>query len=330
MKLSISITTYNHEKYIVQAIESVLMQKTNFDYEILIGEDDSEDYTRNIVMEYQDQFPDKFRLFLNERKDVIYIDKSPSGRWNLVNNLRHAKGEYIALLDGDDYWTDPFKLQKQVDFLDSHPECAICFHNVMSIFEDEKHKPLNHCPDNQKMIFTLEHLLRGNFIYTCSVMFRRGLFGEFPQWYYKCKMGDWPLHILNAQHGDIGYIDQIMAAYRVHSTGVWSPKNQIEIKIDSICAANKIRRVLNHNHKKILNDTITQWHKQIMKDIKSLGEKRNFDDAGYYARKSLHKFLNLNEVSKRMLTELFFIGYFPKLTYLVIRRSYRKILSMIC
>ena len=327
--VSVCVQTYQHASYIRDALDSVLMQQTDFDFEILLGEDESTDGTREICIEYDKRYPEKIRLFLNSRKNVVYINGHPTGRWNFLNNLKNARGKYIALLPGDDYWTDPFKLQKQVDFLDSHPECAICFHNVMSVFEDGKHEPLNHCPDNQKMIFSLEHLLRGNFIYTCSVMFRRGLFGEFPQWYYKCKMGDWPLHILNAQHGDIGYIDQIMAVYRIHSTGAWSPKNLIEKKIDSVCAANRIRRVLNHKHKKILNYTTTQWHKQIMNEIKSLGEKRNFDDAGYYARKSFHKFLNLNEVSKRMLTELFFIGYFPRLTYLVIRRIYRKILSMI-
>ena len=330
MKLSVSITTYNHDKYIAQALESVLIQRTKFDYEMIIGEDGSKDNTRKIVQDYQNRFPDKIRLFLNERKNVIYIDGIPTGSWNLVNNLKHAKGEYIALLDGDDYWTNPYKLQKQVDFLDNHPECAICFHNVTVFHEEGEHEPFNHFSDNRKEIFTLKDLLRGNFIHTSSVMFRRGLFGEFPQWYYKCKMGDWPLHILNAQYGDIGYINQVMAAYRVHSMGVWSSKNQIEMKIDSICAANKIRHVLNHKHKKNLNYTITQWYKQIMRDIKFFAEKRDFDDASYYSRKCFNKFLNLDEVSNRMLTELFFIGHFPRLTYLVIRKSYRKILSIIC
>ena len=120
-KISVCITTYNHEKFISQALDSVLMQKTDFDFEVLVGEDDSPDNTRDIVKKYARRYPDKLRLFLNDRKNVIYINGRPTGRWNFINNIRHAKGEYIALLDGDDCWTDPNKLQVQVDFLENNP-----------------------------------------------------------------------------------------------------------------------------------------------------------------------------------------------------------------
>lgn len=329
IKLSVCITTYNHEKYIAQAIDSVLMQRTNFNYEIIIGEDDSTDNTRAIVKEYKNRYPDKIRLFLNNRKNVIYINGRPTGRWNFINVLKQAKGRYIALCDGDDYWTDPNKLQKQTDFMDNHPECAICFHNVTVFDEDGKHKPLTHRPENPKEIFTLEDLLSGNFIHTCSVIFRRGLFREFPQWFYECKMGDWPFHILNAHHGDIGYIDEVMAVYRAQSTGVWSSKNQMENKIDSICAANKIKPALNCRHKKILDHTIIQWCRQIMRDIQILAEKRKFWEASFYAKKCFCRFKFYDKISKKSLAELFLVGYFPRLTYLIIRRSYRKILSII-
>src|SRR5690606_24113344 len=122
MKLSVCIQTYNHAPYIAQALDSVLMQETDFDFEILLGEDESTDGTREICQEYARQHPDKIRLFLNSRENVIYINGRPTGRWNFMNNLRHVRGEYVALLDGDDYWTDPRKLQKQVDVLDASPE----------------------------------------------------------------------------------------------------------------------------------------------------------------------------------------------------------------
>ena len=325
-KVSVLIITYNQKAFVAQAIDSALMQKINFDYEIVIGEDFSTDGTQDIVKKYASKYPDRIRPLLHNHN---LGPPEIHGKNNFVITFKACKGEYIALLDGDDYWTDPNKLQKQTDFMDNHPECAICFHNVTVFDEDGKHKPLTHRPENPKEIFTLEDLLSGNFIHTCSVIFRRGLFGEFPQWFYECKMGDWPLHILNARHGDIGYIDEVMAVYRSQSTGVWSSKNQMENKIDSICAANKIKPALNCRHKKILDHTIIQWCSQIMRDIQILAEKRKFWEASFYAKKCFCRFKFYDKISKKSLAELFLVGYFPKLTYLIIRRSYRKILSII-
>ena len=225
VKVSVCIQTYNHEPFIAQALDSVLTQETDFDYEIILGEDESQDGTREICIEYARRYPDRIRLFLRSRKDVIYVDGRPTGRFNLVENLKAASGDYIALLEGDDYWTDPLKLQKQVEFLGAHPECAICFHGYTVSFEDGSRPPYV-APPPPKSITSLEDLLVWDFIGTLTVMFRRRATQELPDWYYELPMGDWPLHILNAQHGDIGYIDSVMAVYRVHDAGVlrsWSP-----------------------------------------------------------------------------------------------------------
>ena len=223
MKVSVSIITYNNEKYIAQAVDSVLMQEADFDYEILIGEDDSQDNTRAIVKEYAEHFPDKIRLFLNDRKNVIYVDGRPTGRWNFVNNWNHARGEYIAALDGDDYWTSPHKLQKQVDFLEAHPECAVCFHNVVVCYEDGGPGPHLSLEASPGEITTLADVLAARyFVPTCSVMYRGGLVGRPPDWYYDLPFGDWPLLVLHALHGDVGYIEEPMGTYRVHGGGMWS------------------------------------------------------------------------------------------------------------
>jgi glycosyltransferase involved in cell wall biosynthesis len=227
MKVSVSLVTYNQEKFISQAVESILMQKTNFDFEIIIGEDESQDNTRAILMGYKERYCDKIMLLLNTRKDVIYIDGKPTGRWNFINNLSHAKGQYIALLEGDDYWLSPHKLQKQADFLDSHPECALCFHDVQIISEEGSLISIQ-SPRGKKQIYTIKDLLKGNFIHTCSVMYRKGLFEKFPDWFSKTPLADWPLHIMNAQHGDIGHIDEVMGAYRVHGGGIHSSKSEME------------------------------------------------------------------------------------------------------
>ena len=212
-KVSIRITTYNHEPFIAQAIESVLMQEVNFDYELIIGEDCSTDRTRQIVKDYQRQYPDKIRLLLPER--------NMGRRHNFLQTLKACRGQYIALLDGDDYWTSPYKLQKQADYLDGHPECAICFHNVMVIHEDE-HPPYPFHAKRLNPVLGMEDLLCNNFIPTCSTLFRNGLFVEFPSIFDNLPYSDWPLHVLNAMHGTIGYIDEVMGVYRIHGRGHWS------------------------------------------------------------------------------------------------------------
>ncbi len=214
MKVSVLMITYNHQKYIAQALESILMQKGNFDYEIVIGEDCSTDNTRNIVVGYHKRHPEKIRLLLPE--------KNLGMMRNLAGTYKACKGEYIAILEGDDYWTSPHKLQKQVDFLDANPDFMICFHNARTMWENGKRPSVLLCPLFQKRESTIEDLLSENFIPTLTVMLRNGAVTEFPDWFFDLKYGDWPLLLLNAQYGKIGYIREPMAVYRVHAEGAAS------------------------------------------------------------------------------------------------------------
>src|SRR4051794_3890726 len=120
MKVSVCMITYNHERFIEQAVASALTQATSFEYEIVIGEDCSTDRTRNILIELQRANPDKIRLLLPEH--------NLGAQRNFVQTLDMCRGQYIAYLEGDDYWTSSAKLQQQVDFLDQHADFAICFH----------------------------------------------------------------------------------------------------------------------------------------------------------------------------------------------------------
>src|ERR1700745_2179124 len=113
MKLSVMMITYNHEQFIAQAIESVLMQKVNFDFEIVIGEDCSTDGTRAIVLDFQHRYPGRIALILRPR--------NIGPMWTKESTLAACRGQYLSILEGDDYWTSTDKIQKQVDFLDSHP-----------------------------------------------------------------------------------------------------------------------------------------------------------------------------------------------------------------
>lgn len=220
MRVSVLVMTYNHEPFIAQALDSALQQRVDFEYEVLVSEDLSTDRTRDIVNEYQTRYPDRIRLLLSERNlrsnEVV------------ARGIRAARGDYVALLDGDDYWTSPLKLKKQVDFLDHHPDCAICFHNALVVHEDASRPPWNWTPAGQKEISTIEDIWQGNFIATASTMFRR-LTRDIPPWYVSLfPITDWPLHILNAEHGSIGYLDEVMCVYRYHRGGLYSAMGEAE------------------------------------------------------------------------------------------------------
>jgi glycosyltransferase involved in cell wall biosynthesis len=220
MKVSVEVLTYNHEKYISQALDSILMQKTDFAYEIVVGEDLSTDATRSIVLDYQKRYPGIIHVILSE--------ENLGGKKNHFRTYPACKGQYIAVCEGDDYWTSPDKLQRQVDFLDSHPDCSICFHNVTVVTEDNPAETRVYCPADQKTISTLDDLIIKNFIPTCSVLLRNGLVTEFPDWFLPLAMSDWPFHILLARHGQIGYLKDVMAAYRIHPNGSWNQRGPIE------------------------------------------------------------------------------------------------------
>lgn len=209
------MTTFNHEKYIGQAIDSVLMQETDFRYELLIGEDCSQDQTRKIVNEYQEKYPHTIRALLPVQNMGLM------GKNNFLQTLKACRGEYVATLDGDDYWTSPYKLQIQAAFLDENPDYSIVFHNVQVCKE---HKLLNTFigPDGRPSTLTICDLLRGNFIGSPSVMYRRHLLKEIPSEFSSLSVGDWPMNVLIAQHGKIRYEDEVMAVYRIHAGGVFS------------------------------------------------------------------------------------------------------------
>lgn len=212
-KVSVKMMTYNHERFIGQALESVLMQQVSFDYEIVIGEDFSTDNTRDIVRGYQKKNPDRIRALLNP--------ENMGRRYNARNTYKHCRGDYIAMLDGDDYWTSPQKLQKQIDFFDSHPGTTICFHNANRIYEDGR-TGRAYLKKGMKTVMTMEDILPRNMMPSCSVVYRNHLFEFLPEAFDPVPFGDWPIQIYCAGQGKIGYIDEIMGVHRYHGGGVWT------------------------------------------------------------------------------------------------------------
>jgi len=223
--LSVCIITYNHGAYITQAIESVLRQKTNFPIEIIIGEDGSSDTTRDIVLGYRDRFPNKIRVLLGERKNVIYINDRPTGRRNLIDVLSAATGKYIARLEGDDFWIDPLKLQKQVDVMEAHPEYSVCGHWVINVGEDgEVLRPQIFTGESCPEIFSLQDAISGTPLHFNSLVFRRFNLIKQPMYPFllKMPMADCPLMLMLLGQGNGYCLKERMSAYRIHSTGSWS------------------------------------------------------------------------------------------------------------
>jgi glycosyltransferase involved in cell wall biosynthesis len=215
MKVSVAMATYQHERFLAQAIESVLMQETIFEFELVIGEDCSPDKTREVARSYAERYPGKVRLLLQEKN--VGLTR------NLSETVTACTGQYVGWLEGDDYWTSPHKLQRQADFLDANPDCAWCFTRADVVDIDGTVLDVPPAVRVVKPKYNLEEYLRRIFQpRACTVMFRHRLFDRFPEWFYPLPTADMPLHVMNAQHGDIGFVDEVMAAYRIHPGGVWS------------------------------------------------------------------------------------------------------------
>ena len=213
VKVSVAMTTFNAERYIAQGVESVLAQQVDFDYEIVVADDCSNDSTTDILLDYQRRHP--------ERIAVIRRPKNLGMVKNFLRTYGECRGRYIAFLDGDDYWTSPHKLQMQVDLLDRQPGLALCFHRVRVVPEDAPGASGMLPADGAPIVGTIEDLLRGDCFATSSTMVRK-LFEELPEWCESMPVPDWPTFVLHARHGGIGYLDDTMAVYRLHSQSGWS------------------------------------------------------------------------------------------------------------
>jgi glycosyltransferase involved in cell wall biosynthesis len=255
--LSICIITYNHENFIAQAIESVLMQNTNFNFEIIIGEDYSTDKTREICQTFKNNYPEKIKLTLNDEN----IGMMP----NFIRTLKACTGKYIALLEGDDFWTDPDKLQKQVDFLEANPGYVICFHNSNLLYEDDPLKKSLFIQNKIKSTFSLKDILKGNFIPTQSCVFRNNLIKDYPGWFYHALPGDWFLHIFNAHFGLIKYMDDVMSTYRIHASGVYSGEPKISNFEKTIASLNSYYDDIDIRYRSIIKRNISRRYFSIGK-----------------------------------------------------------------
>jgi len=317
MKLSVLLITYNHERFIAQALDSIFMQEANFDYEIVVGEDCSTDKTREILKRYQKFYPGKMKLLLHEQ--------NVGAAQNFLRAYEACTGEYVAYLDGDDYWTSPSKIQKQVDFLDQNRGCAICCHAVRVEPEADPAGSYVYRIPGGRTIFSLRDLLDENLVPNCTAMFRNGLFGKFPDWYFYQKQGDWSFHLLNAEHGDIGYLDEVMACYRAHTGGIWTSMSPAERAESTIATYEAFNRHLGFSYDGVICSRMARHYFELLDNYEAEGDQSNLRRAAIRARSVLFR---AREGEPVILALLGLRCYFP-LLFRVLRRL-KSVMSGSC
>ena len=205
--VSVFMLTYNQEKFISKTIESVLMQKTDFDFQLVIGEDASTDRTGEICKNYQLEYGKKIKL-ISHKKNLGLIR-------NFIKTYEACDGKYVAILDGDDYWIDPYKLQKQVDYLERKSEYSIVFTGFKKLFTDGRMISKDY--SDMALTTGFKDIVKKNYICSATVMFRNKLhLKDYPKWLGRFPYGDWPLYLWQTRKGEkIGFLEDETAVYRM-------------------------------------------------------------------------------------------------------------------
>ena len=245
--VSVTVAIYQHAPYIQDCLNGILMQKTSFPFEIILGEDDSIDGTRKICIDYAEKNPNKIRLFLRDRKLSQLSNENGDfiTRFNSYWNRLSARGKYIAWCDGDDYWTDSNKLQKQVDFLEEHEDYVIAFHDSKIVDKDNKVIKKS-CLNNKNNDYSKIAMLGSPSIPTNTVLFRN-IIDDYPEFFIKSPYHDILLFHLLGFHGNGKFITNIEnSAYRRHDGGVCSglnnsEKSKLSTKLRKLITINLVR-----------------------------------------------------------------------------------------
>ena len=222
MEIAVSVicNAYNHENYIRSALEGFVMQQTTFPFEVLIHDDASSDRTAEIIREYEQKYPEIIKpIYETENQYSKHDGSLPRIQYG------RAKGKYVALCEGDDYWTDPLKLQKQYDALESHPETDICAHGAFVEINNEIHGSIE--PRTKDDIIPVEELIvhGGNYVATASLMYKTSLAQDAPE--FRKMLGlDYTYQIHGALRGGMLYLSEKMCTYRQSTVGSWTERVQ--------------------------------------------------------------------------------------------------------
>lgn len=276
IKVSVCMITYNQKDYIQQAIESVLMQKTNFNYEIIIHDDCSNDGTRNILIEYQKKYPNKIKLILQEENQYS------KGNNILPFFVPYIEGKYVAINEGDDYWTDESKLQLQYDYMINNVDCSLVLHKAAQI--NSKDQVMLYVGEDIDKDYSIKDIILGggSFFATNSMFYKSEVLKSLPPYYFK-GTGDYLMAINLADKGKIHYISKNMSVYRYSSSGSWTSKYKsnrdffLKHTNSMIKILDEINSFYNYKYDKIIKERIEDLRISIlMYDGNVIELKRNY------------------------------------------------------
>lgn len=288
--VSVFVMVYNHEKYLAECLDGILMQKCNFSYNIVAGEDASTDRSREILQEYCKKHPGKFKLILHEKNVGAFA--------NQMSVLSSCNGKYIALCEGDDYWIEPNKLQKQVEFLESNPEYCLV-HTNGYIEKNNKLIPWQEWEYVEGDVS--ETFYYGPSVRTCTALFRSNLLLEYSKLLNQSNIkiiGDWPLFAFYTTKGKFGYIYERMAVYRYNPNSVSSKKslsNHFKYSLDTI----EVKRFLRDY---IFTGRIDDLYNEseLLKEMNHLYLKYSFDTWNFRKSKKYALETELNSKSRKL------------------------------
>ena len=239
IKVSVICNTYNHGDYIRDALEGFVMQKTDFAYEVLVHDDASTDNTAEIIRQYEEKYPDII-------KPICQIENQHSQKIPITTTyqLPRAQGKYIALCEGDDYWTDPLKLQKQYDAMEAHPEVDICAHAAFRVDQVSGEECLI-SPSETERILTAEEVIRGGggFVMTASLFYRKSLDEKMPE-FRKIRNFDYSLQMHGALRGGMYFLNDTMSVYRWHVPGSWTMRVELNLGVEKRKYVEQVNSVL--------------------------------------------------------------------------------------
>lgn len=265
--VSICCLVYNHEPFLRECFEGFVMQKTTFPIEVLVHDDASTDHSVDIIREYTEKYPDIFKPYYQTENQY----SKGKGFVGLQINFERAQGKYIAMCEGDDYWTDPLKLQKQVDFLEGNEDYAMCFHNVKIWKQNENILVDDFITKEVPVVTDIYELAKGNYIHTPSVVIRNNpnIISKYSK-LENLRVGDYPLWMLTALYGKLYKHSDHMSIYR-YGSGVWTSKKKhsnVEHWIDMLIQLSI--NISNDKAQKILKEQIINIFGQLQNNYDSV------------------------------------------------------------
>ncbi len=271
--VAIKCLVFNHEPYLRDCLEGFVMQQTDFPFVAIVHDDASTDHSADIICEYAAKYPDIIRPIYETENQYSKSDGSLGRIMNAAVDATGAK--YIALCEGDDYWTDPRKLQKQVSFLETHPHYSLCFHKVNTFIQNTGEIKEEMIIEDVLGESTILDLAKRNYIHTPSVMYRnlpaierdKSQLGALP-------VGDYVLWMMCAKYGKIYKLEDTMAVYRLGS-GIWSAKSDFYRNVVWLSVLNQLRVSLNDNTEvaKILDQQILRTQTYVLTSYQNVIER---------------------------------------------------------